>query len=179
MPEIEIRPAVLADLNHLMAIDSSYQSDYVWQMDRSVEEGQTVITFREVRLPRSVRVESPHPLIIPSKSADLNIATLVAWLTGEIVGYVRIHENQLPGVGWVTSLVVRPEIRRRGIGTALLLAGQEWAANQGLRRIICDMQSKNHAAIHLMLKMGYEFCGYNDYYYANKDIALFFTRFLR
>ncbi len=179
MPEIEIRPAVLADLNSLMAIDSSYQSDYVWQMDRSVEEGQTVITFREVRLPRSVRVEAPHPLIIPSKSADLNMATLVARLAGDIVGYIRIHENQLPGVGWVTSLAVRPEIRRQGIGTALLLAGQEWAANQGLRRIICDMQSKNHAAIHLMLKMGYEFCGYNDYYYANKDIGLFFTRFLR
>lgn len=179
MPEIEIRPAVIADLNSLIAIDSSYQSEYVWQMDRLFEEGQTTIAFREVRLPRTVRVETPHPLIFPSKSTDLNMATLVGRMAGDIVGYIHILENQLPGVGWVTSLVVRPEIRRKGIGTALLLAGQEWAANQGLRRIICDIQSKNRAAIQLMLKMGYEFCGYNDYYYANKDIALFFTRFLR
>ncbi|MCC6148483.1 MAG: GNAT family N-acetyltransferase [Anaerolineaceae bacterium] len=178
MPQIEIRPAAITDLNNLAALDASYQSDYVWQMERALDEGQTGITFREVRLPRAVRVEAPRTPIF-NKISDANTTVLSAHLTGNLVGYIHIEERQLPDVSCVGALVVRPDIRRKGIGTSLLLAGQEWAANQGMRRMICDVQSKNYAAIRLLAKMGYEFCGYNDYYYANKDIALFFTRFLR
>lgn len=178
MPKIEIRPATAADLNVLSALDASYQSDYVWQMERVLDEGQTSITFREVRLPRAVRVEATRAPVL-RKNADTNTAVLTARFSGELVGYIQIEERQLPGVGWVGALIVRPDLRRKGIGTSLLLAGQELAANEGMRRMICDVQSKNNAAIRLMAKMGYEFCGYNDYYYANKDIALFFTRFLR
>jgi RimJ/RimL family protein N-acetyltransferase len=41
------------------------------------------------------------------------------------------------------------------------------------------MQSKNHPAIQLAHKLGFEFCGYNDHYFSNQDIALFFSRPLR
>jgi RimJ/RimL family protein N-acetyltransferase len=41
-----------------------------------------------------------------------------------------------------------------------------------------ELQSKNHAAIRLVQKLGYEFCGYNDQYYATRDVALFFGRLL-
>jgi RimJ/RimL family protein N-acetyltransferase len=42
-----------------------------------------------------------------------------------------------------------------------------------------EMHSKNMAAVRLAMKMGFEFCGYNDQYYANQDIALFFSALLR
>jgi hypothetical protein len=38
------------------------------------------------------------------------------------------------------------------------------------------MQSKNYPAMMLAQKHGYEFCGYNDRYYPNQDIALVFGR---
>jgi RimJ/RimL family protein N-acetyltransferase len=41
------------------------------------------------------------------------------------------------------------------------------------------MSSKNNSAIRLAQKLGFEFCGYNDQYYENKDIALFFGRLIR
>jgi hypothetical protein len=41
------------------------------------------------------------------------------------------------------------------------------------------MQSKNYPAVHMAMKLGYEFSGYQDHFYANGDIALFFTRYLR
>lgn len=179
MPEIEIHPATASELAVLSTLDHSYQSEYVWQMDRVLEEEQSVITFREVRLPRAVQVDYPNSLYLPSPELSSQHAILAALLENKPVGYIQILENQLPGTAWVNSLVVRPNLRRQGIGTALILAGQEWAAQRNLRRMICEMQSKNHAAIRLMSKLGYEFCGYNDYYYANQDIALFFTRFLR
>jgi RimJ/RimL family protein N-acetyltransferase len=38
------------------------------------------------------------------------------------------------------------------------------------------LQSKNLPAIRLAQKFGYEFCGYNDQYYINQDVALFFAK---
>jgi RimJ/RimL family protein N-acetyltransferase len=60
-----------------------------------------------------------------------------------------------------------------------VLAAQDWASQRNLLRMILETQSKNYAAIHLAMKLGYEFCGYNDQYYASRDIVLFFARFLK
>jgi ribosomal protein S18 acetylase RimI-like enzyme len=76
-------------------------------------------------------------------------------------------------------MVVRPDTRRKGIASGLVLAAQEWAAERRCRRILLEMQSKNFPAICLAIKLGYEFCGYQDQYFANQDTALFFTRFMR
>jgi RimJ/RimL family protein N-acetyltransferase len=54
--------------------------------------------------------------------------------------------------------------RRRGVGSALLAAGQAWAESRAHRRLIVEVQSKNLPAIRLVQKFGYEFCGYNDQY---------------
>jgi hypothetical protein len=61
MPQVEIRPAVSADLPYLIEMDHGYKSNYVWQMDLASDEGQMGVQFREIRLPRPVRVEYPRP----------------------------------------------------------------------------------------------------------------------
>ena len=38
---------------------------------------------------------------------------------------------------------------------------------------------KNYPAICLAEKMGFELCGYNDHYFANNDIAIFFSKWVR
>ena len=179
MPEIEIRPAVVADLNPLLLMDHSYQTAYVWQMDRFSEQGQISIYFREVRLPRPVRIDYPNP---PEKIAAEFAVThglLVAILEGAPVGYIHIKENRNTSTAWVTNLVVKEELRHKGIGSAMILSGQNWASQRNLGRMVLEMQSKNYPAIHLANKLGYEFSGYNDHYYENRDIALFFACFLR
>ena len=62
MPSIQVRPAANTDLPALSALDHGYSTDYVWQMTAREEEaaGETVITFRTARLPRSVRVSPPR-----------------------------------------------------------------------------------------------------------------------
>jgi ribosomal protein S18 acetylase RimI-like enzyme len=177
MPEIEIRPAVLQDFGQLLNLDHSYQTSYVWQMDRTLEEGQISLLFREIRLPRNVRVEYPHsPKFLTQTLPQATL--LVATLDSLPVGYVSVVEHLAPNSSWVTDLVVDEKSRRKGIGTALLMAAQEWTTQKNLKRIILEMQSKNYPAIRFALKLGYEFCGYNDHYYSNRDIALFFARLL-
>jgi hypothetical protein len=45
--------------------------------------------------------------------------------------------------------------------------------------MVLEMQPKNHAAISMAQKLGFDLCGYNDRYYSNRDIALFFSRSVR
>ena len=79
----------------------------------------------------------------------------------------------------ITDLVVDVANRRKGVGTALLAAGQDWAASRSHRRLILELQAKNLPAIRFAQKFGYEFCGYNDHYYINQDVAIFFAKILK
>lgn len=175
MPQIEICPVSDQDIEKLVELDHSYQTAYVWQMDRSFEEGQISTFFREIRLPRNVRVEYPHS---PTRLLETlpQAAVLVALYKSNLVGYVSVKEHVIPHSAWISDLMVTEKLRRQGIGTALIMAAQEWAMNKDLKRIFLEMQSKNYPAIKFAMKIGFEFCGYNDHYYTNQDIALFFTR---
>jgi ribosomal-protein-alanine N-acetyltransferase len=79
----------------------------------------------------------------------------------------------------MTDLAVTRRTRRQGIGSALILAGQEWARHKRCHRMVLEMQPKNYPAICLVQKLGYDLCGYNDHYFPNRDIALFFSKALR
>ncbi len=179
MPEIEIRPAIAADIPSLVTMDHTYTSDFAWQMDVQVDEGLIQVSFREIRLPRSVRVEYPRPVRTLADSWADRHGLLVALHQGEVVGYVSLMLNIAPVTAWVTDLAVVRRLRRQGIGSALVLAAQEWGENHACRRIVLEMQPKNHPGIQMAKKLGFDFCGYSDLYYANHDIALFFARPLR
>lgn len=179
MPEVQIRPAVRSDLPYLVEVEHNYQSQYVWQMDRQIEDGQIMINFCQTRLPRLVRVEmGTHPLLNEDNWSRYQ-ALLVAIIDQTPVGYLGLSDQLVPRTIWVTDCAVREARRRQGIGAALVLAAQEWGLEHNFRRIILEMESKNYPAIQLSRKLGYEFCGYNDHYYTNQDIALFFSRSLR
>lgn len=175
MPQIEICPASNQDLEKLAGLDHTYQTSYVWQMDRSLEEGQIATFFREIRLPRSVRVEYPHTQTRLLETLP-QATVLAALYKSNLVGYVSVKEQVIPQSAWISDLMVTEKLRRQGIGTALTLAAQDWAMNKNLKRIFLEMQSKNYPAIKFAMKIGFEFSGYNDHYYTNQDIALFFTR---
>jgi ribosomal protein S18 acetylase RimI-like enzyme len=179
MPEIEIRPATSADIPALIAIDHHYTSDYVWQMEIQQDENQIEISFREVRLPRSVRVTYPRS---PGELADTwteRSDLLVALLEGEPIGYASLMLELAPLTTWMTDLAVLRRLRRQGIASALILASQEWAAQHDSRYLVLEMQPKNYPALKLVQKLGFDFCGYNDRYYKNHDIGLFFAKAVR
>jgi GNAT superfamily N-acetyltransferase len=185
MPEIEIRPATAFDIPKLIEMDHDYVSDHVWQMEVQQESGQKPsdsqinIIFRQLQLPRSVRVAYPRP---PSRLVDDwkdRSCLLVAVLQDEVVGYSSMELTIAPLTTWMTDLVVMRRVRRQGIGSALVLAGQEWARHKKCYRLVLEMQPKNYPAICLAQKLGFDLCGYNDRYFANHDIALFFAKAIR
>ncbi len=177
--DIRIRPAVATDLPRLMGMDHSCISEYVWQLTLQREGTQVDVTFRQVRLPRAIRVAYPRDVFALADEWGGQAGFFVALVEDDPVAYLRILEQRSADLAWVVDLAVAPHVRRRGIATALLQNAREWALASGYRRLILEMTSKNHPAISLAQKLGFEFCGYNDHYYTNQDIALFFGQVLR
>ncbi|MFN3492042.1 MAG: GNAT family N-acetyltransferase, partial [Anaerolineales bacterium] len=102
-----------------------------------------------------------------------------ALIAQDPIGYICLLERATASVVWITDLVVDASFRRRGVASALLVAAQDWAETRLHRRLILELQSKNLPAIRLAQKFGYDFCGYNDQYYLNQDVALFFAKPLK
>lgn len=176
MPEVEIRPAVVSDLPLLSNLEHHYQTQRVWQMERAIADGQVRIQFREISLPRSIRVDYPHqPNLVHGNHSDYSVL-LAAILNNTPVGYITIWEQLASGAAWIRDLVVREKNRRQGIASGLIFAGQEWASRKRYKRMIIEMQSKNYPGIQLARKLGFEFCGYNDNYFDNQDIAILFSK---
>lgn len=184
MPEIEIRPAEPDELNAVLALNPHFASEYVWQMELDPQGGQSggrftpliAVRFRQVRLPREVRVEYPRSTSLLSEELPRRSGLLVGELAGRLVGYAALSLGRAPGAVWVTDLVVDRPFRRQGIGTGLLLAVSEWAATMDESTVILEMQPKNYPAIQLADKLGFDFCGYNDIYYGNHGIGIFFRK---
>ena len=180
MPEIEIRPVVAADVPALAALEHHYSSEYVWQMEvQHYAEGQTLVSFRQVRLPRPAKVEYPRSVHALKEDWQSRSGLLAAVYNGGVIGYISLMLDIAPLTAWVTDLAVNRRQRRQGVGSALVLAGLSWAVQQDCHRLVLEMQPKNYPAICLARKLGFDFCGYQDRYYSNQDIALFFSKTVR
>jgi len=171
-----IRPAELTDLKACLEIAHSYVTDHVWQMEESEGKGQVTVIFRTARLPRSMRVSYPKDYDNLLASWRRGECFLVAEEDGVVRGYLDMSVQSWHLTAWVDNLAVAQDHRRQGIGTTLLKKAAEWARQRGLGRLMLEIQTKNYPAICFCQKNGLAFCGFNDRYYTNQDIALFFAR---
>jgi ribosomal protein S18 acetylase RimI-like enzyme len=180
LPQIHVRRFLPPDLPAILAIDHNYTAEFVWQMEVQDGEAETLITFRERRLPRVMRQQYPRDFRRIAEDWKERWGILVG-VAGEDpqrppAGYAVIDHGADPSIARITDLAVAATARRQGVAAALVLSAEDWAAAQGCAQIMFEMQSKNHPAIRLAQKLGYEFCGYNDRHYPNKDIALYFGK---
>ncbi len=178
MTEINIRPAYSTDVPKMVSVDHNYATGHVWQMTLDLTDIQTQVSFREVRLPREVHVNYPRitrRLVDDWTKRDL----LLLAEEDEIVrGYISVRLGHAPASAWVDDLAVDRIFRRNGIGSALVLAAQDWCGKKGIHRITLEMQPKNYPAIQFAYKLGFEFSGYNDQYYRDQEIAIFFSSYI-
>ena len=90
--------------------------------------------------------ESIHPssfILHPSKVACLWVGNAVDQLTSDRHAHIFL-------------LYVKPEHRRRGIGTALMRYVENWAITRGDRQIGLQVFQSNTAAINLYHQLGYQ-----------------------
>lgn len=178
-----LRAAVQADMEACLALDADSQTDHVWQMDERQENGGWVVRFQTVRLPRVMYVSYPRSRDDLLSAWEDGATVLVTADRREeeseppprILAYCQLDACTWQGAGWISHLVVDRPHRRRGIATAMLRASVLWARKEGLSRLLIGVQTKNYPAICFLEKNGFVFCGFNDRYYINRDIALFYS----
>lgn len=179
MPEIEIRPAISNDINVIESFDHSCETTHVWQLDSSSNKEHVTYDLKEIRLPRMLRLTYPRRMESLKDTWTQHTLFLVARCEDNLVGYLILDEDEDLESAVIRDVVVTQPMRRQGIATALILAAQEWLKRRGNTRLMLVVPAKNHPMIELMRKMRFDFSGLADRYYANHDIAFFFTHLLK
>ena len=99
-------------------------------------------------------IATEPPVDVEARAASWTLdGTFVAVASGEIVGSLHIELSR-HGFGEVGMTVTR-EWRGRAVGSALMVAGIEWARQRGLHKLSLSVWPHNAAAIALYRKYGF------------------------
>ncbi len=106
----------------------------------------------------------------PAASATISPTTLTR------CSVVALSDNHLAGFAVASCLLLEPaeieglvvdeRYRRQGIGSALIRACKEWAANAGALNIRLEVRASNAAALALYQRHGFSAVGYRRAYYS-------------
>jgi RimJ/RimL family protein N-acetyltransferase len=91
------------------------------------------------------------------RSWTVDRANVVAVADGRVVGNLGITRDANPvgrHVAWL-GMVVAPEWRERGIGSALLAEAFRWAGWAGVEKVVLTVYPHNDRAINLYKKFGF------------------------
>lgn len=182
IPNSLVRDAVESDIAACIEINHSYTTDYVWQMTIMPDTSGLQVRFRKERLPRAIettyeitkeRLQSALPketcfLVLQRKEGDKGI-----------IGYLTMRYNPVHKIAVVQDIVIDKPYRRMKLGSRLLSIARRWALEHDAVQLMVETQTKNFPAIAFCQRRGLTFCGFNDQYYRNQDIAIFFGQALR
>jgi len=176
-----IRDAVAADVDACLALDHSYESEHVWRMVIQTTGDDHHLSFQKERLPRAKEVVHESDEIRLRLALPREICYLVAQAKDEpttIPGYLTLRPDPVHKIALIQDIVVSRPFRRSGIGTRLLNVARRWATEHGAQQLMVEVSTNNYPAIQFLQTQGLRFCGFNDQYFRNQDIAIFFGQAL-
>ncbi|MEM2320502.1 MAG: ribosomal protein S18-alanine N-acetyltransferase [Candidatus Bathyarchaeia archaeon] len=106
--------------------------------------------------------------------------TLVTMQEGRIIGYgtARIENFEGKCMGHIYSIAVKPEYRRRGVGSILLKTIEENLRKRGAKVCYLEARKDNVVAINFYLKHGYRVFEVLGGYYGNGKDGVRFMKTL-
>lgn len=177
-----VRDASEGDIPSCLALDHSYETDQVWQMQVNEEPGSAwEIDFRLERLPRRIEIAQAGEPARLKQMVGGDTCFLIASERGtrEPFGYLTMRHDCAQQLGILQDLVVSRPFRRQHIATRLLNVARRWGKERGILRLNAEIGTKNHPGSLFLDQMGFRLCGFNDKYLHSGDIALFFSQALR
>lgn len=149
LPEPAVRPATLADLGALIAIEQ-----------------------RCFRLDRFSRRNFRHLL------TRARAKTLVCEIDGRMAGYVMLLFRRGTPLARIYSIARDPDFRGHGVGDVLLDAAEQCALENGGLLMRLEVRKDNQASIAMFTKRGYRPFGEYVGYYEDQQDALRFQKYL-
>ncbi len=179
---MEIRPAQLADMDLIYALDHTYQTDHVWQLSNKAAPNEYDSVLRLTKLPRMITAPAPHDGIALRRvihRADFVWVMHPESNQRDLHAYLAMTLLPWQNTALVTSLCVRPNSRRKGLATRLLRTALDQARTEGMHSLTADAPTKAYPATRLYQARGFKLSGYSENYYAAHDIALLFATRIR
>lgn len=176
---MRIRSTRSDDWKRCLALDASYETDIAWQMEETRRQNVWSVRFREVRLPRTQRIE---PVVDAKDRLLLWERCDGFWVAAErtrIRGYIGVCLEPQSRQARIVDLVVDAPFRRRGIGGELLDKVTLWALRKGTGQLILECQLKAQPSIAFAQKHGFSMCGFQDRYWPAQEVGLFLRKRLR
>jgi ribosomal protein S18 acetylase RimI-like enzyme len=103
-----------------------------------------------------------------------DVIRLKAVVDGQMVGFIAGDKRHADGPGWIATIGVLPEYRRRGIARALLQACE---SQMNAARMRLCVRPENNEAIQLYIQEGYESADTWKKYYNDGGDALVMEKF--
>ena len=104
-----------------------------------------------------------------------DVIRLKAVEAGEMIGFIAGDPRQSNGVVWVATIAVDPRFRRRGIGSALMLACESRVRLPGTKLTV---RVSNQGAIRMYEKLGYHTSDIWRAYYSDGEDGLVMSKML-
>ena len=80
----------------------------------------------------------------------------VGRLSGQVVGYITIErDGPVPGAAYLRNIVVRPELRQKGMGSVVLDQGLAIAREMNRKTLALRVDPANSAAVSFYRKAGF------------------------
>lgn len=182
VPNTLVRDAVASDIDACIALDHGYTTEHVWQMTIMPEQNGFAVRFRKERLPRPIEAtyeanKQRLQAALPSDTCYLILQQKTE--PHAVIGYLTMQHDLINNVAVVQDVVVDTAYRRLKLGSRLLSIARRWALEHEAEQLIVETQTKNYPSIAFCQRQGLTFCGFNDQYYRNQDIAIFFGQALR
>jgi ribosomal protein S18 acetylase RimI-like enzyme len=140
---VVIRPARRADAAFVTDLVHSlleYRSP-IWDDPEALVRG-----FQEV-LAGAVRSEDPEAEVLIAQASDgTPLGFISLKLREDVAGFARAH---------VADLAVTEGARMKGVGRALMQAGEAWARERGMPVLSLDVWSTNERALAFYRRLGY------------------------
>lgn len=128
--------------------------------------------LNEVSKIESLSFRDPYPRSFLNSLHALHSATfLVAVIpSGEIVGYA-VTAIRYGLMGHLLSLATRPEYRRKGVASAMIVETISILRREGVRLIRLEARVSNTEAISLYERLGFERGEVENEYYPDREAA--------
>lgn len=162
------------DWESCLSIDLSYETDIAWQMDEVQDAGEWHVSFREIHLPRTLRIQPVCGGDSMLKSWQSRDSFWVAVEQRGVIGYLGLDVDHARHQAQIIDLAVTPQFRRQGVATTLLGRAMEWCMRYRVQQVVLICPLRAYPAVNFALKHRFAFCGFQDAYWPGQEVALFF-----
>ena len=176
---MEIRPVQPADLSDLAEIDATIESTEYLHLERTPDpEGGLSVTWklterplREKRTQRN-RMGDDTEFVLKqvASGADEGLA-LLAEHGGQKVALLLAQPQPQFGTLRILDLRVDFDVRREGLGSALLYQAINHARELDLRAVLAETRTDNVPAARLLTKCSFDLAGLDAQRHSNHDMV--------